>query len=211
MTRDAAAARFPPTLREMPMLTRRPLLLASLLLPLAGPARAQDAATALVEKLARELVGVVNGGGSAADKAAALARIVDRDVDVAAVARFCLGRYWRTATPDQQRDYLALFRQVLIRNITSKVGEYQGVTMTVGRGQPRENEVAVASIVTRPNNAPNKVDWVVSTEGGALKIVDVVAEGTSLRLTQRSDYSSFLQQNNGNVQALIDALKRQVG
>ncbi len=193
------------------MLTRRPLLLASLLLPLAGPARAQDAATALVEKLARELVGVVNGGGSAADKAAALARIVDRDVDVAAVARFCLGRYWRTATPDQQRDYLALFRQVLIRNITSKVGEYQGVTMTVGRGQPRENEVAVASIVTRPNNAPNKVDWVVSTEGGALKIVDVVAEGTSLRLTQRSDYSSFLQQNNGNVQALIDALKRQVG
>ncbi len=191
------------------MLTRRSLLLAALALPLAAPARAQDAATALVEKLGRELIGVVNGPGAAADKAAALARIIDRDVDVAAVARFCLGRYWRTATPDQQRDYVALFRQVLIRNITGKVGEYQGVSMTVGRGLPRDGEISVTSTVTRPNNAPNKVDWVVSTEGGAPRIVDVVAEGTSLRLTQRSDYSSFLSQNNGSVQALIDALRKQ--
>ena len=60
--------------------------------------------------------------------------------------------------------------------------------------------------MTRPNNAPNKVDWVVTSSGGAPKIIDVVAEGTSLRLTQRSDYAAFLSRNNNNVGALIEAL-----
>jgi phospholipid transport system substrate-binding protein len=44
---------------------------------------------------------------------------------------------------------------------------------------------------------------------GNFKVVDVLAEGTSLRQTQRSDYTSFLDGHGGNVQTLIDALKRQ--
>lgn len=199
------------------MLTRRTLILASTAvalaacLPLVTPALAQgtDVATALVEKLGRELVGVVNGPGSREAKQAALERIIDRDVDVAAVARFALGRYWRTASPEQQRDYMVLFRKVLIKNITSKIGEYTGVSIVVGRSQQHDDEVAVSSVVTRPNNAPNRVDWIVATGGGAPKVVDVVAEGTSLRLTQRSDYSAYLSQNRGNVQALINAMKQQ--
>jgi phospholipid transport system substrate-binding protein len=187
------------------------LLLAATALPFTRPVWAQggDPATAFVSRLGRELVEVVNGSGATATKQAALEKLIDRDVDVEGVARFCLGRYWRTATPEQQRDYLVLFRKVLIKNITGKLGEYQGVTFAVGRSLPRESDVAVSSTVTRPNIAPNRVDWIVSTSGGAPKVVDVVAEGTSLRLTQRSDYAAYLSQNNGNVQALIDAIKRQ--
>jgi phospholipid transport system substrate-binding protein len=53
------------------------------------------------------------------------------------------------------------------------------------------------------------VNWLVSSSGGSFKIIDVIVEGTSLRLTQRSDYYSYLSHNNDNVQALIDALKQQ--
>ena len=60
-----------------------------------------------------------------------------------------------------------------------------------------------------PGNPPAKVDWLVSAETGGPKIVDVIAEGTSLRLTQRSDYSAYLAHNNNSVQALIDALRQQ--
>jgi len=193
------------------MLTRRSLfaLAATLpMLPLHAQADAADTAQAFVTKLCAELIAVVNGGGAAADKQAALERIIDRDVDIDAVARFCLGRFWRTATPDQQKDYTALFRKVLVKNITGKVGEYQGVTLVVGKAQAREDDVSVSSVVTRPNNAPNKVDWIVASNS-APKVVDVVAEGTSLRLTQRSDYSAFLAKNNNNVQALIDAMRQQ--
>ena len=66
----------------------------------------------------------------------------------------------------------------------------------------------MASVLNRPGNAPNKVDWVVEAEGTP-KVIDVIAEGTSLRLTQRSDYSAYLARNGNSVQALIDALKQQ--
>jgi phospholipid transport system substrate-binding protein len=67
----------------------------------------------------------------------------------------------------------------------------------------------VTTTVTRPNNAPNRVDWLVSSDSGSSLVIDVIAEGTSLRLTQRNDYTSYLSRNNNNVQSLIDALKKQ--
>lgn len=179
----------------------------------AGAARADippDQASAFVDRLAREVTAVVNGPGSNDQKAKALAAIIDRDVDVAGVARFCLGRFWRIATPPQQQDYVELFHKVLLINITSKIGEYQGVTIMVQHAATREDGVAVTSSVLRPGNQPSRVDWLVAGDAGSPRVADVIAEGTSLRLTQRNDYSAFLTRNGNNVQALIDALRQQV-
>jgi phospholipid transport system substrate-binding protein len=197
------------------MLTRRLLLqttAAGMLLaglPRLALAQSSDGASAFVNTLLHDLVGIVNASSPTAQKKAALEKIVDRDVDIDNVARFCLGRYWRLATPAQQKEYTTLFHTVLVRNITGNVDGYKGVTFTVGRSQPREGATAVTSIVTRPGNAPNNVQWLVSTASGSPKIIDVIAEGTSLRLTQRSDYTSYLSRNNDKVQALIDAMRRQ--
>ena len=68
----------------------------------------------------------------------------------------------------------------------------------------------VTTTVERPNSPPTQVEWIISEATGSPKIVDVVAEGTSLRLTQRSDYAAFLARNNNNVQALIDAMRHQI-
>jgi len=200
------------------MLSRRSLLIAAaataaLLTPLGVATRAlaqsTDQAATFINQTGQALVGIVNGSDSPTQKRAQLRQIVDRDVNVDAVARFCLGRYWRTATPDQQQQYVKLFHDVLLNNITGKLGDYKGVTFTLGRSQPGDGGVAVDTIVTRPGSAPTAVQWIVSSESGGPKIVDVIAEGTSLRLTQRSDYASYLSHNNGSVQALLDAMKRQ--
>jgi len=66
----------------------------------------------------------------------------------------------------------------------------------------------VSSIVERPNNPPAKVEWVVGPTPNGPRIIDLVAEGTSLRLTQRSDYAAFVMRNNQSVEALLDALKQ---
>ncbi len=195
------------------MTTRRLLFAAPALLgiaALAPPARAADpdSAAAFVDTMLRELLTIANGSGTLETKRAALAKVVDARVNVEAVARFCLGRFWRTASPQQQADYTQLFRRWLIRSVTEKVGEYQGVTYTMGKATRREADISVSTIVNRPGNAPNKVDWVVDSEG-APRVIDVIAEGTSLRLTQRSDYAAFMSRNGNNVQALIDALKQQ--
>ncbi len=195
------------------MLGRRGLagfgLAIGLLAPFAAWADDTDQAEKFVDKLLKDLSAVVNGGKPVDAQKAAMRQIVFEAVDIDGVARFCLGRFWRTATPQQQKDYTEIFRNVMVSNITGKVGEYQGVSFALGKGQARVEEISVASTVNRPGNAPNKVDWLVANVGGKPRVIDVVAEGTSLRLTQRNDYSAFLQRNNNDVQALIDALKKQ--
>ena len=55
------------------------------------------------------------------------------------IAKFCLGRFWRTATPQQQQQFLDLFHRVLVLSIDLKMGEYKGVTFTIGRTVGRED------------------------------------------------------------------------
>ncbi|MBV9538314.1 MAG: ABC transporter substrate-binding protein [Acidisphaera sp.] len=173
-------------------------------------AESADQARSFVEQTATEITGIVNGPAPDAQKEQDMTRIIDRAVDVDDIGRFCLGRFWRTASPQQQRDYINLFHRVLTINITGKIGEYRGVSVSIGNAVDREGAVAVSSTVNRPGNAPARVDWVVSDASGSPKIIDVIAEGTSLRITQRQDYASYLSRNGNNVQALIDAMRKQV-
>ncbi len=200
------------------MLTRRTLLLASSALLVGGlvithatgaAAQSTDTAARFVEQTAGKLMAIVNGSAPIADKQVQLQTIIDQDVDVPEVARFCLGRFWRMATPDQQKEYTDLFHRVLVQNITGKVGEYKGVSIVMGRAVPREGDIAVTTTVNRPGNEPSRVDWLVSDASGSPKIIDVIAEGTSLRITQRQDYSSYLAHNNNSIAALIAAMQRQ--
>ena len=84
--------------------------------------------TGFIQAFGKRLTDVVNSDLPDAEKKARLLPLIDADVDVEAVARFCLGRFARTSTPQQVSDFTRLFHQVLINNITSKIGEYKGVT-----------------------------------------------------------------------------------
>ncbi len=171
--------------------------------------RAQAADPAgFVRQVGDQLIGVINGPGAMADKRAQIRQIIDRFVDVDGIGRFCLGRFWRLATPQQRQDYLALFHQVLVTSISGHLGEYKGVRYTLGRVSPHDDTVWVDTTIFRPNNPQADVQWVIASVDGGQKIEDLVVEGTSLRLTQRSDYAGFLQHNGDNVQALIDAMRR---
>ncbi len=201
----------------MPMLTRRTLLAlsgaAALLLATGAlhPASAQSgAAEGFVRSFADDLVAIVNGPLPYAQKKAALGPVIDRNVDVAKIARFCLGRYWSSATPAQQAQYTTIFHQVLLNNIAGHLGQYKGVSYTMHGETSEGGNALVATEIVRPNAPTANVQWVVDSASGAPKVIDVVAEGTSLRLTQRSDYASFLSRNGGSIPALLTALQRQL-
>src|SRR4051812_43813274 len=196
------------------ILRRQFLTLASMmgLLACAPGAWAQstDKAAVFIKATGDRLVGVVNGPGNAQEKRAQMTQILNDTVDVDGIARFCLGRFWHNANAAQQEAYVKLFHQVLVTNITAKLGEYKGVGFTMGRARTDGENDVVSTTVERPNNPPTAVDWIVADIASKPKIVDVVAEGTSLRLTQRQDYASYLMHNNNNVDALISAMKNQV-
>ena len=169
-----------------------------------------SAAASFVNGFARDLVAIVNGPQSAVQKRAALGPVIDANVDVAKIARFCLGRYWTRATPEQQAQYTTLFHQKLLNNISGHLGDYRGVAYSLQGETAQGTNMLVGTAIVRPNAPTANVQWVVDTSGGAPKVVDVVAEGTSMRLTERSDYASYLSQHGGDVGALLSALQRQL-
>ena len=175
------------------------------------PARAQSTqAAGFVRGFADDLVRIVNGPQPYATKKASLGPVIDRNVDVPKIARFCLGRFWSTATPEQQAQYTVIFHRVLLNNIAGHLGEYAGVSYVMHGESPQGDNTLVGTSIARPNEPTVNVQWVVEGAGGALKVVDVVAEGTSLRLTQRSDYASFLSRHGDSIPALLAALQRQL-
>ncbi|WP_376089523.1 phospholipid-binding protein MlaC [Roseomonas sp. CCTCC AB2023176] len=196
---------------------RRALLLAAAALPMTSiaPAGAQAVdparATAFIQATGQELVSAINGAGGVAQRRAQVAAVLRRAVDVEGVGRFILGRYWRTATADEQQQYMRLFEETLIRNLSARFGEYQGVRFSLGRAQQRtEDDTLVNTVIERPNTAAFSLDWRVADVGGQPRVVDVIAEGTSLRLTTRSEYAAVVSRNGGRVSALLDAMRSQV-
>lgn len=197
--------------------SRRLLLLASAAIAAGAgrPAFAQQVdigrATGFIKATGEQLVAAINANAPVGQRREQVAQILRRAVDVEGVGRFILGRWWRQASPAQQQEYLRLFEQVLIRNLSSRFGEYQGVRFDLGRTQQRtEEDALVSTVVERPNSPAFALDWRVAEVGGQPKVVDVIAEGTSLRLTTRSEYSSVVTRNGGNVAALLDAMRNQI-
>lgn len=194
---------------------QRRLLLAAALaaLPwtsLHADARA-DRASAFIEASGKALVAVIDSDAPLPEKRAKVADILRDAVDVRGVGQFVLGRYWRTASQDERAEFLRLYEETLVRNLSARFGELRGVTFAVTRAQPRgEDGVIVSTTVDRPGQPTVALDWLVSEAAGRPQIVDLVAEGTSLRITQRSEYSSVIQRGGGRLDALLDALRRQL-
>jgi len=199
------------------MLTRRAFLVtsaAAMALFAARPsawAQAGADPTGFVVTLGNQMAAIVNGPGTLEQKRARMQPLIEQAVDINGIGQFCLGRYWRTATPQQQQRFLQLFHAVLLNNITSKLGEFQGVTFRPTTTTQREGDYYVGTIINRPNQQPNNVQWVVSMATGRPLITDVIAEGTSIRLTYRSDYASYISRNGNSVDALLAAMQRQAG
>ncbi|GAN71540.1 MlaC/ttg2D family ABC transporter substrate-binding protein [Acetobacter syzygii] len=199
----------------MKLLSGRRIVLATLALTCASglfalPARAADNAKQFIQSFGNQLVAVVNSPVPLAEKKTKVLPLVQKNVDIDGIGRYCLGRYWKIATAEQKQHYLTLFHQVLVNAITDKLGEYRGVSFTIGDVSKVGSEDSVSATLVRPQQPPAAMQWIVSYDSGKPQVVDVIGEGASLRLTQRNDYSSFIARNGGNVDTLLSALQKQL-
>lgn len=179
---------------------------------LGSAAHAQDvsAARSLIQSTGTKLLSVINSSEKDSAKQAQLRQLVFDSVDVDGVARFVLGRYWRIATPAQQADYMQTFRQLLVYAVTAQASTFEGASMRVGQAAERDAGIVVDTAVTVPGKPETTVQWVVSDIGGQPKIIDIIAEGTSLRITERNDYAGVISQHGGRIEPLLDAMHHQL-
>jgi phospholipid transport system substrate-binding protein len=169
-----------------------------------------EQAVSFVKTTSDQLVAIVNSEGSPEDKHRHLQTVIDSTVDVDHLARFCLSRFWRIATPDQQSQYKVLFHELLVTEIAGHLGEYQGVRVTMGLARASEDTQIVITRIERPQGPPTQIDWVVATGPGGPRIVDLLAEGTSMRLTQTADFTAYLSRHQYNVHELIEGMRERI-
>jgi phospholipid transport system substrate-binding protein len=169
-----------------------------------------SAARAMIQSTGNMMISIIDSTDAPAQKQAAYQRLVSANVDVDGVARFVLGRFWRVATPAQQQAYMETFRQLLVYTVTGETSSLQGASFTVGAAAEQPAGIVVSTTVNVPGKPPATVQWVVAMAGGQPKIVDILAEGTSMRLTERNDYAGVISQHGGDIQPLIDAMRSQL-
>ena len=191
---------------------------AALLLPIAAllhPAVAAEpgAAARFIGDVGHEFAATIAGTTTVEQRKAKLAPFLQRVVDVDGAARFCLGRFWREATPEQQRDYLQLFGQALVAAVAARAENYGGdrTAITVLPEAPAPDGVTVRTVVRTAGQPAVNVTWLVDTGREPFKITDVQAEGISLRQTLRSDYTSFLRRNGGDLAGFLQSLREHAG
>jgi hypothetical protein len=95
-----------------------------------------------------------------------------------------------------------------VTRIAGHLGEYQGVRVSMRLARAAEDTEIVITTIERPNNPTYQVDWVVNTSMGSPKIVDLLAGGSSLRLTQSSDFVAYLARHQYNIHQLIEGMHR---
>ena len=89
------------------------------------------------------------------------------------------------------------------------MAEYSGETLRVTGSRPAPDGELVSSEIVRANGQPPaRVEWLLTPQNGAYKISDVIVEGVSMAVTQRSEFASVIQRNGGQVEGLITALRQ---
>ena len=192
-------------------MTRRTVLasFALILGAFAAPAilAAADPA-AIINQLGNRALEVLGKDATPAQRVARFHELFREDFDVPGIARFVLGRYWKTATPEQQQEFVKLFEDYIALVYSNQLAAYSGETLRVTGSRTSAEEAVVATEILRPTGAPPvKVDWHLIDRNGAYKISDVTVDGISMAVTQRSEFASVIQRNGGQVANLIAQLR----
>ena len=190
-----------------------PLGLATLVLGSCGAKAAvnADAARQMIQNVGAEVLAILRdpalGNQQKFDRLVAL---LDGPIDLNIIARLILGRHWRSASEAQQAEYLELFRAFALDNLASRLHVYDGQDFEiVGAQTVNERDAVVATRVTGGGRPPLKVDWRVrELDGGDLVAIDVIVEGISLIVTQRSEFSAVIERRG--MDGLLAELRQRV-
>lgn len=191
----------------------RQFLLSVLVMVFALPALAApaDDVKAFADKLASNaLVIVKNEKLSKDEKQTQLESLFRTNVDIPWVAKFVMGKFWRTASEQQKSDYLSSYEKFILKNYTSKLTNYSGQAYKIlDTKKDEDGDYLLTMEVESPNGEPSVLlDYRIRKVGAGYKIFDIIVEGVSMITTQRSEFSSVI--TNQGIDYLIDALKKKI-
>ena len=139
-----------------------------------------------------------------------LKEIASETVDIRGIGFYTLGAYRKNISEDQIKQYEILFRQYFLKSFSSRLAEYSNPEIEViSKKKLNKNYTMVSSILVSTEQRPEvKIDWRVYTKDSENPLIrDLIIEGLSLARTQKEEFSSIIQSNDGDISALFFALK----
>jgi phospholipid transport system substrate-binding protein len=133
-----------------------------------------------------------------------------KNFDIPGIGQFVLGLHWRRATPEQRREFLALFEDFIVKSYAKQFGEYSGDEFRTNQIIRVSDTDTLVSSQLRPSADKQvvRVDWRVRASDSSYKIVDVVVEGISMSVTHRDEFAAVIRSSGGTVDGLITALRK---
>jgi len=181
-----------------------------------GPARADEfgaEAKKFIEILTSDAISMLTVEDiSKTERADRFRRLMNENFAIKGIAKFVIGRHWRKATEYEKKEYLQLFEDLLVDTYADRFAKYSGEKLVVNKSEVRgKGDALVHTIMIRADGAkPLKVTWRVRGKKGIYKIVDIMVEGISMVVTQKSEFASFIQKNGGSLGPLLIELRKRI-
>jgi phospholipid transport system substrate-binding protein len=177
-------------------------------LPLSAVALTEPRARDLIDKVVEDINRVINSSKSQSAMINEFERIFGRYADVNIIARSTLGADSRRASAAQMRTFTDAFEGYIARKYGKRFREFIGGMIEVqGVRQVKSWHEVRAQVVLR-GSSPFEVLFLVSDRSGRDLFFDLVIEGVSLRLSERTEIGSMLDRNGGSIDGLINDLRR---
>jgi len=188
----------------------RKLALAAAVL-LAAPAFAQEAPDAMVKRVSQDTLAtirsdpLVQSGDQARIRDLIEVKLVPQ-FDFTRMTALAMGRNWRNATPEQQKQLTDQFRALLVRTYAGALNQYRSETIDYKpfKMNPDDTEVTVRTQVTKTSGQPVSIDYSLEKTPEGWKAYDVIVAGVSLVTNYRDEFSAQIK--NGGIDGLVKTL-----
>ncbi|WP_145597039.1 MlaC/ttg2D family ABC transporter substrate-binding protein [Candidatus Pelagibacter sp. FZCC0015] len=140
-----------------------------------------------------------------------LKSIAKETVDIRGVGFYSLGSARKNLDEDQKKIFFDLFESYFLKSFSSRLSEYTNPKIEVnGKEVLNKNYTIVNSILIATNERPEiKIDWRIYTKNPDNPLIrDLIIEGLSLARTQKEEFASILNSNDGDINALFDTLEK---
>ena len=139
-----------------------------------------------------------------------LSEMALKTVDVKGIGFYTLGKYRKNLTDGQLEEYESLFEKYFLKSFTSRLSDYSDPKIDVLSAEVLNPKYTmVKSLLQGTDQKPEvKIDWRVYTKDPANPLIrDLIVEGLSLARTQKEEFASVLESNNGDINKLFTSLK----
>ena len=164
----------------------------------------------LINSIVNEASSILKSSDPVESKIIKLNDIAERSVDISGIGMYALGKHKKSMSEDEKTKYKKLFKSYFLKSFSSRLVDYTDPKINVvSQKKINEKYTIVNSILEATSKRPEvKIDWRIYTKNPDKPLIrDLIVEGLSLARTQKEEFNSVIQNNDGDLNALFKTLE----